>query len=178
MRSHRAGLLLLVTLVMAAGACASPETAAPRCQAGQRLAIVAQSVPAASYLPCIDELPPGWEVDRFHVDNNGTRFSLLSDRADEPVDVRLDDACDVGAATPVTPRDEGVRTLQRVDSVSPRYTGALFDVFPGGCVSYEFAFERGPHIALTEAFHAAVQLYSRRQLRQELRDALGITLDP
>ena len=158
--------------------CATTATAAPRCEAGQRLAIVAQSTPGAAYLPCVDELPPGWRFESFEVDDDGARFSLLSDRADRPVEVSLSSGCDVGEATPVAPRDEGVRTYQRVASISPRYAGRFYDVFPRGCVTYEFDFERGPHIALVDELLRTVRLYPRRQLRQELEDQLGVKLDP
>ena len=63
-------------------------------------------------------------------------------------------------------------------SITPRYTGTLSDVFPGGCVTYAFDFVRGPHIALMEELGAAVGLYSRRQLRLDLQDRLGVELDP
>jgi hypothetical protein len=169
-------LLLAASLPLAA--CATSSTAAPRCEAGQRLAIVAQSAPGAAYLPCIDELPPGWRFVSFDVDDGGTRVSLQSDRADRPVEISLTARCDVGEATPAAPRDEGVRTYQLVASISPRYAGRFFDVFPRGCVTYEFDFERGPHIALVDELLRAVRLYPLRQLRQELEDDLGVTLDP
>jgi hypothetical protein len=51
-------------------------------------------------------------------------------------------------------------------------------VFVNGCITYEFDFTRGPHIALIDELQRAVQLYPRRLLRQELRGELGITLDP
>jgi hypothetical protein len=168
-----------VVLVVTAPACAATATAAmPKCEASQRLGIVAQSVPDAAYLPCIAELPPGWSLESFEVDDDGTRFSLRSDRSDRPVDVELAPSCDVGSDTPVTPRDEGVRTYQLAESVSPRFTGRFYDVFADGCVTYEFDFARGPHIALIDELPQAVQLYPRRLLRQELRDELGIALDP
>src|SRR5690606_25101549 len=63
-------------LAIAGAACADAGTATPRCEPGERLGIVAQSVPGAAYLPCVDELPPGWSVDAFAVDDGGTRFSL------------------------------------------------------------------------------------------------------
>jgi hypothetical protein len=170
---------LVAALVLSAPACATTASAAmPTCKASQRLGIVAQSVPDAAYLPCIAELAPGWSLESFDVDDDGTRFSLRSDRSDRPVDVELAAGCDVGSATPVTPREEGVRTYQLVESVSPRYAGRFNDVFANGCVTYEFDFARGPHIALIDELQRAVQLYPRRLLRQELRDQLGITLDP
>jgi hypothetical protein len=150
----------------------------PRCEPGQRLAIVAQSVPDAAYLPCIAGLPAGWRFTSFQVDDDQTRFTLRSDRSDRPVRVALVPSCDLGSATPVAPRDEGVRAYQLVESVTPRYAGRLYDVFAEGCVTYEFDFARGPHIALIDELQRAVRLYPRRQLRQELQDELGVTLDP
>jgi hypothetical protein len=170
---------LVSALVIAAPACAVTATAAmPRCEPSQRLGIVAQSVAGAAYLPCIAEMPPGWSFESFGVDDDGTRFSLRSDRSDRPVDVELAASCDVGLATPIAPRDQGVRTYQLSESVSPRYAGRFYDVFADGCVTYEFDFARGPHITLIDELLRAVHLYPRRVLRQELRDQLGITLDP
>ncbi len=170
---------LASALALTSPACGVTATAAmPKCEPSQRLGIVAQSVPGAAYLPCIAEMPPGWSFESFDVDDYGTRFSLRSDRSDRPADVELAPTCDVGSATPVAPRDEGVRTYQLAESVSPRYAGRFYDVFADGCVTYEFDFARGPHIALIDELQRAVHLYPRRQLRQELHDQLGITLDP
>jgi hypothetical protein len=167
----------LVALAAVAPACAGADAATPRCEPDQRLGIVAQSVPDAAYVPCVAELPPGWSFTSIDVGDEGARLSLRSDRSDRDVTVDLVDDCDVGSATPVAPRDEGVRTYQQVASVSPRYAGRFYDVFAGGCVVYGFDFARGPHIALVDELERAVQLYPRRQLRQELRADLGITLD-
>jgi hypothetical protein len=173
-----AGAVLASVLLASTGCGVTATTARPRCEASQRLGIVAQSVPGAAYVPCVAVLLPGWSFESFHVDDDGTRFSLLSDRSDRPVDVELAATCDVGTATPVAPRDEAVRTYLLTESVSPRYAGRFYDVFVGGCVTYEFDFARGPHIALIDELQRAVHLYPRRQLRQELHDQLGITLDP
>jgi hypothetical protein len=164
--------------VVLAGACSAPDEDAPACEPGPRLAIVAQSVPGASYVPCLGVLPAGWSVDAFHVDDDGARFSLRSDRADRPIVVELLSSCALEDATPTVPAAEGVRTYQLVRSISPRYAGRILDVFPGGCVTFDFELLRGPHIALLDELDDAVQLYSRRQLRQELADQLDLTLDP
>lgn len=166
---------LLATVV---GGCAGVDRAAPRCTAGQRLAIVAQSVPGAAYLPCIDQLPPGWQSSSFEVDDAGARFELRSDRADRPVRVTLADSCRRGRATAIDPRAAGVRSYLRVDSISPQYSGRFYDVFAGGCVTAAFSFDRGPHIALVDGLRSTVGLYSRRQLGQELEADLGVSLDP
>jgi hypothetical protein len=166
---------MVLTFVMG---CADPDTAMPRCDANQRLAVVAQSVPGAAYLPCIGELPPGWEVTSFDVDDDGTRFELRSDRADQPVEVALAGSCARGDATPTAPRASGIRSYLRIDAISPSYAGTFHDVFSGGCITTEFEFERGPHIALIDELRQAVGLATRRQLGRDLEEELGITLDP
>jgi hypothetical protein len=168
--------LALVALGASSLACVGAEDAMPRCQPDDRLALVAQSSPEASHVPCIAELASGWSITDLDVSHTGTTLTLRSDRADEPVRVRLQDGCDVSDAVPVPARAEGVRTYQRLTGIEPDYAGTLFDVFPGGCVSYRFRFERGPHIALMDELQRSVDLYSRRQLRQELRDGPGLDL--
>ena len=176
-RSVAAALVVAVVAGPALPACGTESVTIPQCEPSQRLGLVAQSVPGAAYVPCVDELPAGWSFEELEVDDDGATFSLESDRADRPVEVSLSPRCDVGAATPVAARDEGVRTYQVADSISPHYAGRYYDVFPQGCVTYEFEFERGPHVALVDDMLRAVQLYPRRQLRQELEDELGLTLD-
>ena len=82
-------------------------------------------------------------------------------------------SCDIGSATPIAPSAEGTRTYQLIESIDPRYAGSFIDVFPGGCITSTYDFERGPHVALVTELQRAVDVYSRRQLRQELRVDLG-----
>jgi hypothetical protein len=106
-------------------------------------------------------------------------FTLDPNRSGaRPVKVEFRSTCDVTDAIPITPRADGVRTTMRLEGISPRYSGTITDVFPGGCVSYRFDFARGPHIALMEDLATTVDLYSRRQLRLDLRHQLGVELDP
>jgi hypothetical protein len=170
----------LAALVIAATqtGCADGGETIPECRADSRLAIIAQSVPDAAYVPCIRELPTGWSYAGIDVADDGTTISLESDRADRRIDVTLTDSCDVGSATPIAPTDEGTRTYQLVESIDPRYAGSFIDVFPGGCIVATYDFERGAHVALVTDLQRAVDLFSRRQLRQELQADLGVSLDP
>jgi tRNA A-37 threonylcarbamoyl transferase component Bud32/membrane-associated phospholipid phosphatase len=150
----------------------------PRCQGDEHLAVVAQSVPDAAYLPCVKPLPVGLSFGSLRVRTGSTAFVLHSDRSTVPVGVRLQSTCTVDGATAVAPRADGVRSYELVRSISPRYAARLFDVFPGGCVTYDFDFARGAHIGLTDELADAVDLYARRQLRTDLRRDLGVKLDP
>jgi hypothetical protein len=181
MRSHRRlSLPIAAALAMAflLPACTNVVGSAPECSAARRLAIVAQSVPAASYVPCLVALPEGWELTRFDAESGRTRFSLAPDRGGgRAVDIELAASCDVAGATPEPPRSEGARTYLRLSSISPRYAGTLFDVFAGGCVRYRFDFDRGPHIPLMEELRGAVALFPRRQLELDLRRTYGVELN-
>ena len=180
-RRARRGALLSGTIVVGAllSGCGSLAPAAPRCSDPVRLAVVAQSVPTAGYVPCVEQLPAGWQVTEFRAERGGTSFSLLSDRAEgRPVDVRLSRRCSVSGAAPQPPRTAGGRTYLRLRSITPRYAGTRLDVFPGGCVTYRFDFVRGPHIALMDELLVAVELVPRRELRLQLRQQLDAELDP
>jgi len=183
-RAGRGSLLLAIVLLAVTAAvtgCATSGGAVPACNDPLRLAIIAQSVPGASYVPCVNVngLQPGWETSGFDPTQDGTSFLLNSDRSPgQPVTVRLTAACHVSGASPTPPRAPGVLTYTRLDSISPRFAGTLYDVFPGGCVSYEFDFALGSQIGLMEQFEQAIGLYPRQQLRLVLKQELGVELNP
>lgn len=179
---RRLGPLLAAGVVLSGpgfAGCASVTPTVPSCTSVVRLVLVAQSVPSAAYVPCVAELPTGWQVTAFRAERGRTTLSLLSDRAQgRAVQVRLTDGCDVQGATTEPARTPGGRTYLRLRRITPRYQGTLYDVFPGGCVRYAFDFTRGPHIALMEGLFSAIDLVSRRQLRLDVRRELGEELDP
>lgn len=173
--------VVVVLALLAAGgsvsSCGTVEATMPACGSYQRLALVAQSVPGASYVPCLAPLPAGWRTTGFRAERGSTRFSLVFDRSpDHPVAVTFSGGCDPAGATPVTARAAGARTLARLRSISPRYAGTLIDVFSGGCVTYAFDFLRGPHIGLMADFESAVSLYPRQELAAQLHRLLGTGL--
>lgn len=176
------GILLAAAMLTAGGAlagCSTSDGAVPGCRDPLRLAVVAQSVPSASYVPCIRDLPPGWTTSGFDPTQDGTSFLLNSDRSPgRPVEVRFTATGNVRGASPSPSRAPGVLTYTRLDSISPRFAGTLYDVFPGGCASYRFDFGSGSQIELMEQFEQAVGLYPRQQLRLVLKQELGVELNP
>ncbi len=149
----------------------------PECEAGGRLAILAQAVPSASMVPCVREMPVGWSFAALHVEAGQARFWLDSDRAGlRAVEVELAPACDTTGASSVDPEEDGARRFQRLLSITPRFSGATYDVFDGGCVTYRYDLAEGAHIALHADLHDAVALFSRQALAVELREDLGLDL--
>ena len=170
---------MAVTLAGVMTACSSPEATMPGCEPGGRLGILAQAVPTASQVPCVKEMPVGWNFDSLDVDSGRARFWLHSDRAGlRAAEVELSSSCDVDGATRVDPEEEGTERYQRLASLSPRFVGATFDVFAGGCVTYRYELVNGPHIGLYQELHDAVSLFPRQALADDVHDDLGLDLDP
>lgn len=150
----------------------------PRCDSPVRMALVAQAVPTASYVPCLKALPTGWKVTAAKVNRGEARFSLLSDGAEgRAVEVGFTRSCDTVGASPALSPVEGARSYLRLGAISPRYAGERLDVFPGGCVSARFDLPRGPHIPLMEDLTSAVSLYRRQDLRLVLQNQYNLGLD-
>ena len=104
---------------------------------------MAQAVPTASQLPCIELLPAGWSVSDIFVRNGRVRFSLDSDRVgSHAVEVVLERFCTLGNVTRVPSDQPGTRRFQEVIAIEPgrRYRGAVYYLFPGGCVTYRLDF--------------------------------------
>ena len=179
-------LLLAVACLLLAG-CVRPvsyefsQSRQPFCEyrgdpGTQMIVLMAQAVPSASQLPCVELLPAGWSVSDLFVRNGRARFALDSDRVGpDAVRVVLEPACQVeGAGITRVPSDEpGTRRYEQIGEVRPGvgFTGTRFYLFPGGCVSYRFEFKdseerAGPigdvTLALTFITRDAVRNHVRR----------------
>jgi hypothetical protein len=169
--------------------CAGNSTAitqAPLCRTGgsaeNGVVLMAQSVPTASWVPCISAaLPLGW--DFFHLDarNGRARFWLDSDRdGTQAIEVRLTATCPTGGTTEIPSDRDGMRRLERVRRVSPTYAGERYYLFPGGCLTFVFRLDGdspGEALALASQVVGAVRRSDLdAQIRQESDGRLS--LDP
>ncbi len=104
--------------------------------------LMAQSVPTASWVPCLNPLPPGWHFTDVVAQNGSARFFLESDRNDmtspRAMEVLLTESCDTTGASQVPSDREGMRRFERVNQVSPTYVGSRYYVFEGGCLTVQF----------------------------------------
>ena len=187
-------LLLALAVCLAATGCARPvsteltQAREPACryQGRQGTALVilmAQAVPTASQLPCVELLPAGWSVSDVFVRNGRVRFSLDSDRVGmHAVRVVLERFCTLGQVTRVPSDHPGTRRYQEVISIEPgrRYQGAVYYLFPGGCVTYRLDFHSDEQARPLGEVSLALGFVTRDALRQTLSDFTGgrVPLDP
>jgi len=187
-------LLLAAVVCLLAAGCVRPastefsQARVPACryQGRQGTALVilmAQAVPTASQLPCIDLLPAGWSVSDIFVRNGRVRFTLDSDRVGtNAVRVVLERFCTFGRVTRVPSDHPGTRRYQEVISIEPgrRYQGAIYYLFPGGCVTYRLDFRSDEQARPLGEVSLALGFVPRDTLRQTLSDFTDgkVPLDP
>jgi len=173
------------------GGCAGPESTvigqAPACSIGDDataahgVVLMAQAVPTASRVPCVQGLPLGWHFAGLDARNGSARFWLDSDR-DGPhaIEVRLAAACDTERATEITSDRAGMRRLERVTQLTPEFLGRRYYLFPGGCMTVVFALSgeaRSEGLALATQGIGAL---SREELAEQVHQQSGgrLELDP
>jgi hypothetical protein len=186
---RRAVLLLAVVAAGLAG-CAGNSTAItdpPLCRSGgtdvgNGVILMAQSVPSASWVPCIrTALPLGWTFHHLVARNGDARFWLDSDRdGTQAIEVALTKTCDTSGSTEIPSDREGMRRLERVRRVSPTYAGERFYLFPGGCLTVVFRLggdSSGEALALASQAVGAVR---RADVDAQVREESGgrLSLDP
>ena len=129
-----------------------------RCAPHEPLLLMAQSVPTAELVPCVELLPAGWTLGDVLVGNGRSRFTLTSDRGGVLV-AELAASCDLGGAVELTSEQAGARRYLRIERNAGGVVMTRAYTFPGGCVTQ--------HLVAPEA--------SRQQLASESSSALGFT---
>ena len=129
-----------------------------RCASHEPLLLMAQSVPTAELVPCVEILPAGWTLGDVVVGNEGSRFTLTSDRGGVLV-AELTASCDLAGAVELTSEQPGARRYLRIERDAAGVATTRAYTFPGGCVTQR--------LVAPEA--------SGRQLAGESSSALGFT---
>jgi hypothetical protein len=175
-------LVAVVTAVLATvlTSCAARQFWQARCDRDLgMLALAAQAVPSATLLPCIEEFPVGWVFGGSDVRSGLVRFWLDSDRAGiQALEVQLTRRCDVSNAVEVTPHPDEAETRRFEEPLSlrPGFVSNRYYVFPGGCVTYRFAFDVGASPTLSFDVEEALAFRPREELIDWVRDQVGLAL--
>ena len=85
-----------------------------RCAPHEPLLLMAQSVPTAELVPCVEILPAGWTLGDVVVGNDRSRFTLTSDRGGVLV-AELTASCDLAGAVELTSEQPGARRYLRIE---------------------------------------------------------------
>lgn len=169
-----------VVVALALPACTSSSSDTPVCTGtGENLfVLMAQSVPSATQLPCVAELPAGWTFGGSEVQSGLTRFWLDSDRAGfHAVQVDLTRSCDTsdGVGAPPGP-DETNMDVFFVPGLPPSFSATRFAVFDGGCVTYRYRFGGDAPPSLIVEAEEALSFLSRLVIVRKVRLDLGLSL--
>jgi hypothetical protein len=183
-RRRRAPLLLLtgVAAVSMTG-CAQPVSLGSElvaCRSGEDatpangVVLMAQSVPTSTWVPCLEGMPLGWHFAGLEARDGSATFSLDSDRYGEnAIVVTLTESCATDGASEIPSDREGMRRLEKVSEVSPRYVGERFYLFEGGCITVLFTIrgeDRSEPLAVATQGLGAVPRDDLRKLVRERSD--------
>ena len=150
---------------------------APTCGTGHSMILSAQAVPSAAMLPCIAALPSGWSIGGADIASGHTRFWLDSDRAGPAaITITLTATCDTSSAPQIPSDQPGMRRFEHPLSLAPQFSDLRFYTFPGGCVTYRFAFAPGASPVLAGAADSALSFQPRSALVDFVRRTEGLAL--
>jgi membrane-associated phospholipid phosphatase/tRNA A-37 threonylcarbamoyl transferase component Bud32 len=139
------------------------------CSDLEPLWLMAQSVPSAPLVPCVQFLPVGWRVADVAVNNGRSVITLDHDRAGKrAVVVRLTSSCDLAGATEVTSEQSGTRRYLRIDRTTPGFLATRTYAFPGGCISARISAPAASGQQLTTETSSVIGFTTRQALRQAL----------
>jgi hypothetical protein len=143
--------------------------------------LMAQSVPTASFVPCLDALPVGWHFIDLDARNDVASFWLDSDRyGDKAITVRLTASCDTGNATTVGSERPDMSRLQEITQINPTFAGRLFYVFDGGCMTIDLKLSGSDSAEALAVATQGLDVVPREELQDQVREETGgrLELDP
>jgi hypothetical protein len=151
------------------------------CESWEPLWLMAQAVPSASLVPCVQLLPVGWTLAAVKVQDGHTHISFDTDRAGTAaVVVELTASCDLAGATEVSSEQSGARRYLRVERNSAEVSATRAYTFSGGCVTQRFRGAGPSAVRLSDTASVEFGFITREALRQVLNRRSGgrLTLDP
>jgi membrane-associated phospholipid phosphatase/tRNA A-37 threonylcarbamoyl transferase component Bud32 len=151
------------------------------CGDQEALWLMAQAVPSATLVPCLQVSPPGWALNDVKA---GSGFASIVFNTDRPfqeaaVTVELLPSCDLTGSTEVSSEQPGARRYIRIDRAADPDRVTRIYVFQGGCVSERYVSAVSPERMAADA-SSSIGFVTRDQLADELsrRSDGRLRLDP
>jgi hypothetical protein len=136
--------------------------------------LMAQAVPTASHVPCLNAVPLGWHLSDVQVRDGSGRFYLDSDRAGiRAIEVRLSASCDTRDATEIPSDRPDARRFEQVSQVSPAYVGTRHYVFEGGCLTMLFRLGGDDRAEPLGVASQGIDVVPRADVEAHVRDKSG-----
>ena len=171
-RRLAASLAALVVVVVAPACSASGADAPPCGRPGNQWIVAAQTVPSATFLPCVGELPTGWIISAARFERGSYTAWFDSDRAGtRALELSLTRSCDTSGAVGVPAVDvpPGVRILEKPISLSPRFEADRYLTFAGGCITQRYRFTAGAPATLALEVQQSLDIVARGVIRRALQ---------
>jgi hypothetical protein len=194
--TRAAAVLIAAALVPAVSGCGSvyigseesdPSTEPLRCdqpadQPSGMQVLLAQSVPAASAVPCLRAEAGDWVVSGLDIQDGRGRIELSHRYGDQDTaTIELTAGCDVHGAREVTSQLDGVRRYDRERTEAGRYANETYYVYHGACTWLHFSLADIGRAELRAAEVAgALGFVSREHIDRQIRAASDdeLHLDP
>jgi len=151
------------------------------CSDQEALWLMAQAVPSATLVPCLQVAPPGWALNDVKA---GSGFASIVFDIDRPqqvaaVTVELLPSCDLAGATEVSSEQPGARRYIRIDRAAAPDRVIRSYAFQGGCITERFTSADSPEDLASQA-STAFGFVTRDQLARDLSRRSGgrLHLDP
>jgi hypothetical protein len=184
---RRIGLALGMFLILAVAAVGGVGTLLPAqnlpipeppvCAGNSAVVLSAQAVPSAALLPCLASLPSGWSYGGGDIHSGAARFWLNSDRAGmAAVTITLTRSCSLSGSQRVPTDEPGTTRYEKPLSLLPRFTDIRTYEFPGGCVTYSFAFRPDAPSTLAIDSDGALSFVPRNAIVEHIRSAEDLSL--
>jgi hypothetical protein len=151
------------------------------CSDQEALWLMAQAVPSATLVPCLQVAPPGWSLNDVKA---GSGFASIVFNTDRPhqeaaVTVELLPSCDLAGSTEVSSEQPGARRYIRIDRAASPDLVIRSYAFQGGCITERFTSADSPEHLASQA-STAFGFVTRDQLARDLSRRSGgrLHLDP
>jgi len=140
----RSTLGVVVALALVGSACGRvAEHREPWCRPVAATTLLAQTVPSASLIPCVRELPEGWTFAGYTASDEGASFTLAGpEDSGARAEVSFMQACDGASGAAIRSDERATELLEDVRRREP-YAGRWTYRFDGGCAGVNVAVGAG-----------------------------------
>ena len=153
-----------------------PISGEPACGTNDVMILMAQSVPTATAVPCVQSMPAGWQATQVTVRRNRGRFNLQTDDHRVEVTLRPPGACAEVAGEEVPSDELDMRRFVQPIELTRRVLVTTTYVSPGACVTYDFDLAEGADPSLVVELESALAFQPRSTLVTEVDERSGLSL--